>query len=72
LLTGLTVPPGDADALAAAIERLLSDVPLRQRLGAAGRARVRAEFDVDVMGRRVMEIYDEALRGAGVTAGAVA
>jgi glycosyltransferase involved in cell wall biosynthesis len=72
LKTGLTVPPGDADALAAAIERLLSDVPLRQRLGATGRARVRAEFDVDVMGRRVMEIYDEALRRAGAAAGAVA
>ena len=72
LQTGLTVPPGDADALAAAIERLLSDAALRQRLGAAGRARVRAEFDVDVMGRRVMEIYDQALGRAGTAAGAVA
>jgi len=72
LKTGLTVPPGDAGALAAAIERLLSDGALRQQLGTAGRARVRAEFDVDVMGRRVMEIYDRALRRAGAAAGAVA
>jgi rhamnosyl/mannosyltransferase len=72
LQTGLTVPPGDAGALSAAIERLLSDAALRQRLGAAGRARVRAEFDVGVMGRRVMEIYDQALRRAGTAAGAVA
>jgi glycosyltransferase involved in cell wall biosynthesis len=36
--TGLVVPAGDPAALARAIRRLLDDAPLRERLGAAGRA----------------------------------
>jgi glycosyltransferase involved in cell wall biosynthesis len=36
--TGLVVPAGDADALARALRRLHDDAPLRERLGAAGRA----------------------------------
>ncbi|HEX7292581.1 MAG TPA: glycosyltransferase family 4 protein [Conexibacter sp.] len=36
--TGLVVAPGDPDALARALERLLADAALRERLGAAGRA----------------------------------
>jgi glycosyltransferase involved in cell wall biosynthesis len=42
---GLLVPPGRADLLAAAIERLATDGDLRARLGAAGRATVVAGFD---------------------------
>jgi glycosyltransferase involved in cell wall biosynthesis len=38
--TGLVVPAGDADALAAAVRRLHDDPELRARLGAAGRAAV--------------------------------
>ena len=38
--TGLLVPPGDAPALRAAIDRLLADPDLRRRLGAAGRERI--------------------------------
>ena len=41
-LAALHVPPGDSEALAAAILRLLGDSSLRDRLGAAGRARVEA------------------------------
>ncbi len=37
-VTGLLVPPGDVDALAAAIARLADEPDLRQRLGAAARA----------------------------------
>jgi glycosyltransferase involved in cell wall biosynthesis len=40
--TGLVVPAGDADALAAALRRLHDDPGLRARLGAAGRDAVRA------------------------------
>jgi glycosyltransferase involved in cell wall biosynthesis len=38
--TGLVVAPGDPQALAGAIERLLADAQLRARLGAAGRRAV--------------------------------
>ncbi len=40
----LAVPPGDPEALAAAIGRLLDDPDLAARLGAAGRARVLERF----------------------------
>ena len=40
--TGLVVPPGDAAALAAALERVAADPALRARLGAAGREAVAA------------------------------
>ena len=43
-VNGILSPPGDPDALAAGIERLLRDVTLRQRLGSAGERRVRADF----------------------------
>jgi len=37
-VTGLLVPPRDAAALAGALQRLLADQSLRDRMGAAGRA----------------------------------
>jgi len=43
--SGLLVPPSDPAALAAAIERLLSDEGLRMRLGATGRKRAAERFD---------------------------
>lgn len=48
-VTGLLVPPGDAPALAAAMERLASDAELRNRMGEAGRERVEARFTEDGM-----------------------
>jgi glycosyltransferase involved in cell wall biosynthesis len=45
--TGLLVPPDDIMALARAMERLMRDPLLRQRLGAAGEARVRSAFAHD-------------------------
>jgi glycosyltransferase involved in cell wall biosynthesis len=45
--TGVLVPPDDVPALARALERLIREPALRQRLGTAGEARVRAEFAHD-------------------------
>ena len=41
---GLLVPPRDPRALGAALQRLIDDPVLRERLGAAANKRVRAEF----------------------------
>jgi glycosyltransferase involved in cell wall biosynthesis len=63
--TGLLVPPGDAAALAAALEQLLADSALRRRLGAAGRERVRARFDLAELQRAHLELYARELARAG-------
>mgnify|MGYP001561056856 CR=1 FL=1 len=60
--TGLLVPPGDARALAVAIERLLANPEERRALGAAGRRQVESRFRAALMTRRVEDVYEEALR----------
>jgi glycosyltransferase involved in cell wall biosynthesis len=61
--TGLLVPPGDAGALAAALERLAVDPSLRARLGSAGREHVRAQFSWDRIVARWEECYAAAMSG---------
>jgi glycosyltransferase involved in cell wall biosynthesis len=56
--TGLLVPPGDADALRAAIARLLADAPLRERMGRAARERV-VRFQASAVVPRIEGIYAE-------------
>ena len=62
--TGLLVEPYDADALARAIVRLLTDHPLADTLGRAGHDLVHDRFCVELMVRAVESIYDEAVLGA--------
>jgi glycosyltransferase involved in cell wall biosynthesis len=59
--TGLLVPPGDPGALAAALDRLLKDSGLRQRLGTAGRERARRHFDMTGFRRAHVELYHREL-----------
>ena len=54
---GLLVPPGDVDALVAAIRRLADDSVLRSRLGQAGRSRVLRRFTIDKVFRAVRSVY---------------
>ena len=60
---GLLVPPGDADALAAAINRLLDARDLRIRFGRAGRLIVEQEFSLDRMVEGNLEVYRELTEG---------
>jgi glycosyltransferase involved in cell wall biosynthesis len=63
--TGLYVPPGDPDALRAAIERLWSDPAEAQRMGYAGRERVEREMNLDHYVARLSEIVSAQLRAIG-------
>jgi glycosyltransferase involved in cell wall biosynthesis len=55
---GFLVPPGEPAALAEKLVALLRDPELRARMGAAGRDRQRTEFDVQVMVRRLENLYE--------------
>lgn len=56
--TGLLVPPGDAVALADAIERLVSDAELAGELSARARAFVVDAFDVHRNATRLLQAFD--------------
>ena len=57
-VSGLLVPPGDVDALAAAIERLVTDEALRRRLGKAGERRVKDVFTLDRFRSSIQGVWD--------------
>lgn len=61
-VTGLTVPPADAAALAGAINHLLGNDNLRKRMGDAGRNRARREFGLQLMIERTNDLYEEVLQ----------
>ncbi len=62
-VTGLALPPGDAEAIAAALLRLESDPALRERLVAGARARVRELFDWE----RILDKLEDGYREAADT-----
>ncbi len=76
-VTGLKVPPRDPQQLAAALQRLLADDTLRQRCGAAARARWEAHFAAETMADTTVALYQRllglpALPGLGGDPAAVA
>src|SRR6266496_1712364 len=69
--SGLLVAPGDANGLAAAIDRVLADGELRKRLSAGARARVRA-FTASAVAEQLEAVYAQvAPRLAAVTTAAI-
>jgi len=59
--TGLLVPPGDARALADAIQELLSDPARRVAMGRAGVRRIEEKFSWRVCAERTLALYEEVL-----------
>lgn len=59
--TGLLVPPDDPLALADAIIRLISDRQLSERLTANFRKKVEAEYPLERMFSRTLDVYHEAV-----------
>ncbi|MFB3814149.1 MAG: glycosyltransferase family 4 protein [Terriglobales bacterium] len=65
-VTGLLVPPGDAGALAAALDQLLSDPDTAARMGTAGRLRVMRDFARGPIWRALDDEYRRLLQAAGL------
>jgi glycosyltransferase involved in cell wall biosynthesis len=59
--TGLLLPQDAVDELAAAVNRLVADESLRERLGRAGRARCAETFRHEVMTARIRDVYTRVL-----------
>ena len=73
-LEALLVPPGDVNALVAAVREVLDDRRLAESLGRAGAERAR-EFDWDTVTGRLVDVYRDVLARhaqppSGVTASA--
>jgi len=66
-VTGLLVPPHDAETLAGAITRLLRDHPYADTLARAGHDLVHDRFCIELMVEAIQTIYDEGARATRPT-----
>jgi len=64
-VTGLLVDPHDSEAIANAIDLLLTNRELAGQLGHQGRSRVVNEFTCDIVGKRVQGILSSIVYGDG-------
>jgi glycosyltransferase involved in cell wall biosynthesis len=58
-VNGLFIPPKSPEKLAETLTRLITDAPLRLRLGAAARQTVHSEFNAETMTRQVEQLYQK-------------
>jgi mannosyltransferase len=56
-VSGVLTPPGDVDALVAALEPLMREPAMAAAMGARGRARVVEQFSLDAEANRIAAIY---------------
>jgi glycosyltransferase involved in cell wall biosynthesis len=68
-VSGLLIPPGDVDALAQALVRVIGDEGLRARLGAAARRRYLERFDVRGYAERLSRLHRNILLARRLVAG---
>ncbi len=61
--SGLIVEPGSARALADAVAMLLTDEPLRRRLGENAREVAERRFSIETMVERYLALFERARRG---------
>ncbi len=67
--TGLLVPAGESGLFADALETLCRNAELRTRYGAAGRARVEQNFQVEITVRPLVELLEKGKHPARLAAG---
>lgn len=70
--TALRFPPGNAQALAECMRRLIDDSDLARRLGASARKRALALFSRDAMMEAHLQLYQEVSTGASGNCGPTA
>ena len=58
--TGLLVPPGDVEALVAAMEPLLKDPMLAEEFGRRARARAEKAYGIDTEAAAIVGVYRRA------------
>lgn len=64
---GVVVPEGDAEALAAALQRMLVSENLRRHLARAGRERVECHYSWEQVASQMYELFRDVLRPAVAT-----
>jgi glycosyltransferase involved in cell wall biosynthesis len=63
-VTGLLVPPGDAEALGRAMLSLIDDPARARHMGEAGRRRAVELFSADRYVTRIQQVYDDVMRAS--------
>jgi glycosyltransferase involved in cell wall biosynthesis len=63
--TGLLVPPGSPEAMAASLVRLAKNPELRRRLGEQAQQEARSRFGLRRVVEQYQELYDEVRPSAG-------
>lgn len=66
-ITGLLAPPGDLDALAAAVASMLADDARAARMGRAGRGQALARFGAEREATSLLALYRRVIDGGGRT-----
>jgi len=59
--SGLLVPPGDPERLAASLERLLTTAGLGQRLARSARTAIEERFNLELESRRLLQLFRQTV-----------